>query len=382
MEQKEKLEEAKRLYETANADQRYVLESLFPELTESEDEKVRKSVIAIINNYVDNSNTFKPKMIAWLEKQKPITNKEDEEVRQYLIRTMKRCDINVPMVQKALAWLEKQGNKPQKTSIWKHWKDGIAGNGEGETIYLIKYGYTYSLSSCLGFECDYIELSELDKLLSEKQGEQKPADKVEPKFKVGDWIVNDYCIGKVIELTDDAYLLDTGQGIPFSCEHNAHLWTIQDAKEGDIIYLPNGNNEYYFFIFKGIENAAVMSFAHFYQYNDGTSKVEGTIDDLFSVNDIFQPSTKEQRDLLFQKMHEAGYMWDSESKQLLSLKAEPSGEQKTAWSEEDEKIITGIINDIQKRLEDYPLEQLAEIYFKEIKWLKSLRKRIECDNYF
>jgi|GEM_PF-5924382 len=41
----------------------------FPELKESEDERIRKSIIAIINNYVDNSNTFKPKMIAWLEKQ-------------------------------------------------------------------------------------------------------------------------------------------------------------------------------------------------------------------------------------------------------------------------------------------------------------------------
>ena len=45
-------------------------EEMFPELIEeSEDEKIRKSIIAIINNYVDNSNTFKPKMIAWLEKQ-------------------------------------------------------------------------------------------------------------------------------------------------------------------------------------------------------------------------------------------------------------------------------------------------------------------------
>lgn len=42
---------------------------IFPELKESEDEIIRKSIIAIINNYVDNSNTFKPKMLAWLEKQ-------------------------------------------------------------------------------------------------------------------------------------------------------------------------------------------------------------------------------------------------------------------------------------------------------------------------
>ena len=36
MSQEDKLKEAKRLYETANADQRYVLESLFPSLRESE----------------------------------------------------------------------------------------------------------------------------------------------------------------------------------------------------------------------------------------------------------------------------------------------------------------------------------------------------------
>lgn len=36
MKQEERLKEAQRLYETANADQRYVLESLFPELKESE----------------------------------------------------------------------------------------------------------------------------------------------------------------------------------------------------------------------------------------------------------------------------------------------------------------------------------------------------------
>ena len=69
--------------------------------------------------------------------------------------------------------------------------------------------------------------------------ELKKIDTVQPKFKVGDWIANDYCYGKVIALTDDAYLLDSGQGIPFSCEHNAHLWTIRDAKDGDVIAFSN-----------------------------------------------------------------------------------------------------------------------------------------------
>ena len=50
--------------------------------------------------------------------------------------------------------------------------------------------------------------------------------------------------------------------------------------------------------------------------------------------------------------------------------------QKSAWSKKDEEIVTGIIKDIQERLEDYPTEQLADIYFEEIKWLKSVKERM------
>lgn len=46
---------------------------------------------------------------------------------------------------------------------------GIVGNGDGAPTYLIKNGTTYSLSSCIDFECDYIELSELDKLMVENE---------------------------------------------------------------------------------------------------------------------------------------------------------------------------------------------------------------------
>ena len=71
MAQKEKLEEAKRLYQTANADQRYVLESLFPELKESEDEMIRKALIEHFRwNTKQILNEFSNKeALAWLEKQ-------------------------------------------------------------------------------------------------------------------------------------------------------------------------------------------------------------------------------------------------------------------------------------------------------------------------
>lgn len=72
------------------------------------------------------------------------------------------------IMENSVSTSSKSNQQSKEIPIWKHWKDGIAGNGEGKPIYLAKVGNTYSITSCLGLECDYIELSELDKLLSEK----------------------------------------------------------------------------------------------------------------------------------------------------------------------------------------------------------------------
>ena len=76
MDYKEKLEEAKRLYESANADQKYVFESLFPELAGNEDEKIRKALIHFVNSNkelffgIDNYDGIKwVDILTWLEKQ-------------------------------------------------------------------------------------------------------------------------------------------------------------------------------------------------------------------------------------------------------------------------------------------------------------------------
>lgn len=108
------------------------------------------------------------------ELQKP----EEERIKETLIELVK-CNersgytlLNNVSTSSMINWLEKQGQS-KKTSIWKHWKNGICGNGEGKLVFLIKNGATYSLSSCLSFECDYIELSELESLMLEKQDKQK-----------------------------------------------------------------------------------------------------------------------------------------------------------------------------------------------------------------
>ena len=117
---------------------------------------------------------------AWLLTMFPtIAESTGERIRKGIIELVKQSSevLDKQNQKDMIDWLEKQG-KNKKVSIWKHWKNGIAGNGEGRQIYLIKVGNTYDLSSCLSFECDYIELSELDNLMLETQGEQS----VEPKW--------------------------------------------------------------------------------------------------------------------------------------------------------------------------------------------------------
>ena len=300
-------------------------------------------------------------------------------------------------VKDILSWLEKQGNNPQKTSIWKHWKDGIAGNGEGEPIYLIKYGYTYSLSSCLCFECDYIELSELDKLLSEKQGDKEEPQLyktedgevitysesegykvVKPKFKVGDWITNGQYTRLIVGINSDwpYYMFKDGTSKRIKdIDKKYHLWTIQDAKDGDVLVTTFDE-----------DNMIVMYHS---RCTIDTINVHCCLDNkftranlgVFDVEDV-KPATKEQRDLLFEEMHEAGYEWDAEKKELkkisqrmISAEAKEALYDKPAWSEEDERMLHTIIADFKGFIRDNT--STLESHFNEcIDWLKSLKQRI------
>lgn len=142
----------------------------------------------------------------------------------------------------------------------------------------------------------------------EKQGEKKSDNKIKPKFKIGDFIVSDYCMGKVIALTDDAYLLDTGQGIPFSCKHDVHIWTIQDAKDGDVLATSAGA-----FIYNG--NNGGSSCPGCYCGINTLGRFQTGFETHWTGKSVF-PATKEQCDVLMKAMNDAGYEWDAEKKEL------------------------------------------------------------------
>lgn len=159
----------------------------------------------------------------------------------------------------------------------------------------------------------------------EKQGEQKPTDKVESKFKVGDWITNGgLLVGQVISFDGEYYhYMCEGieQPLHISNVYNWHLWTTQDAKDGDVL------SDEKPFIFRGFGDSEHPDNPTAYcGINSSGTFILSTENEWWTADD-FYPATKEQCDLLFQKMKEAGYEWDAEKKELKNI------EQKQYWSE-------------------------------------------------
>ena len=200
---------------------------------------------------------------------------------------------------------------------------------EDELIWLKNYisEEAYYLSIDIRDDEDRIKLQKLQKSLAwlEKQGEQKPTDKIETKFKVGDWIISHYNHVAYIKSIDEKnYSLSCNDGNSerLSIDYvnrNWRLWTIQDAKDGDVLYAKGTKDSYfrdYIFNFSSFTEDNVISTNFGYDVFHGAFDTElsrfGREEDFVSIT----PASKEQRDLLFTKMKEAGYEWANKPKEL------------------------------------------------------------------
>ena len=148
-------------------------------------------------------------------------------------------------------------------------------------------------------------------------GEQKPADTVEPKFKAGEWIVFNGLPLYIKEVVKGYYRTISEGGIPNSLDWDvdklARLWTIQEAKDGDVLAYVTDEEDLWIMIYWSLyEPYEGHVHYHALLVNDKFSD-KGTC--CICINDL-KPATKEQRDLLLQKMKEAGYVWDAEKKEL------------------------------------------------------------------
>ena len=357
------------------------LESIFPELKESEDEMIRKDIIILVKDWWDrvNKNTIftKEQMLAWLEKQVSPQMVADAYLRG--------CNDTEKK------WLEKQGASVDVDSILN--KVGIKPAHKDGNAWCILYGYNLQEGICgfgdtkaealVEFIKELLEkqkdkdktIEELGKYKDaytqevlipqlEKQGEQKPADNVEPKFKVGDWITDGEAVFHITSYSIDyGYQLETPKGTSFhfsneTVEKKYHLWTIQDAKESDVLADVYGNigiiQEYDDFDWRSY--CSLGCNGGFQGFN-----VE-------HENDKTHPATKEQCDLLFQKMKEEGYEWDANKKELMKIERKPT------WSEEDEHRAKDTIYFLDTAKKHYASTVELDAC---IDWIKSLKKRME-----
>lgn len=199
----------------------------------------------------------------------------------------------------------------------------------------------------------------------EKEG-QKPTYKSEPNFKVGDWIVTDKNnITQIKAVNNGYYTIDNGMDFNMSYVDKCwRLWTIQDAKDGDVLWHSDSASNG-IFIFKEIRyDGKVLCYCDY------------DSEDYFCLGEhhtccwanakILHPATKEQRDLLFQKMKEAGLEWDADKKKLKKLTQSVTKTSDKGWSEEDERIYQSIIDDTV---------QENQLDSKQIDWLKNIKYR-------
>ncbi len=143
----------------------------------------------------------------------------------------------------------------------------------------------------------------------------KPADKIEPKFKVGDWITDGTSTFQIVKIEDEWYIADDGDKVCFYVVHQYyHLWTIQDAEDGDVLASDNGCP----FIYKESNDTK----AQFYCCVGITNRFCIGDDTIYcGYKESSKPATNKQYDLLFQKMKEAGYEWDAEKKELKKIES-------------------------------------------------------------
>jgi len=147
---------------------------------------------------------------------------------------------------------------------------------------------------------------------------------VEPSFKVGDWITNGLC---TIQISSIGYEKINGAlcmmyyhnnntigGDVESIDKEYHLWTVEDAQDGDILISELGNP----FIYDGKIGLSFLG-AYVGISRNGEIKLDLFPNKSWTGFINVKPATKEQQELLLTKLKEIGYEWDKKNKELKKI---------------------------------------------------------------
>ena len=256
MTREEAIKKIKKSWDFLGNDEKEILETLVPELAESEDEKIRKALLEYFGEECDTAT------------------------------------INGIYCYKIYDWLEKQGESDETKA----------------KMFLMNKGYPIDTN---GIFPTYEEMYNIIRDGLENQVEQKLADKVESIFNVGEWVTNGSdCTFQIASIENGMYYDTNNCGSDIeNIDKYYYLWTINDAKEGDVL----ATDKSVFIYAKVLYNKpyAYCGVDKFGVFKDNCLKNNWAN----SVDNI-HPATKEQRDTLFAAMKAEGYEWDAEKKEL------------------------------------------------------------------
>lgn len=360
-------------------DERYccVIDDIVPELKESEDERLRKEIISALK--FANVKGVYDKHLALLEKQ--WNKKPSDEVLKI------RQEVYQSGYNDGYKHGIEDGKQGEKETPCDRCRKAQP-NGSCQDITALGRCYVEGERKVKDTTVIYHEsgLKALEKSLEKgcTEGEQKSADKVEPKFKVGDWVIfneNRNSAYQVEKIDNYHYYLRHYLGGTLSVHFDNELireWNINDAKASDVLCTYECDEPKIVFILKGMpKKPYVLSYHCYYNIMYPHFETDSKKGCLAPNDEDVKPATKEQRDLLFKKMKEAGYEWDAEKFEPIKVPKtkEPEGALKKLLDEQDKfykeaKIVlenkdtalaflrrTGIIDEYGELAEKYRSDQ-------------------------
>ena len=351
---KETLEKVKiwqnHLYEVGDKDYADELYYIFPELKESEDERMLREIKRYIKEQ-GNKSTGLPNgtaavadMLAWLEKQgdKSVNIDIESMVSSYKQRLKSQGGIeNSPLVNMCLtAFRRGVENTLEELNLKKLEKKGEQKPSEWHRED------EQNLNACLGYIPDEFLRRWLTDIIHVKY--DKLADKVEPKFKVGDWVVLSTSDGKKVVQIDSIEHFKSGEPMYITSEGrwfgNGTKARLLTDKDVETITLP--------------ESKIIVK-----QKPTWSEEDEKRIKNIISVLDWDGAAGKK------------GNPYQNEIDWLYSLKNRVQPKQEL--SEEDEDMIRYIGNAITCKESAKYLEEKGIDMIKAHRWLESFKPQLK-----
>ena len=268
------------------------------ELKESEDERIRKALISILKSDFEKDTTIFDisieQTLAWLEKQ-------GTTQKPFTFNSLPRLLGMIEPSDRAIAYSNKLA-------------DSLENEGYTTDSKIVRE----SIKMMRG---EKVPLATMDE--TEEGSTGNPNKEVSPKFGVFSWICDGRSTRQITQVLDCGfYVFD--DGFNSRCEDidsKYHLWTIQDAKNGDILVIyPEVGSELpeQIFIFKEIKDRSYVKDAvefHCKYANNEFSINKQSFMGQSTIN-RYLPATRAQRNLLISKMKKSGYEWNFNTKEV------------------------------------------------------------------